>query len=88
MLMEKLQQPPEIRMEDGVAAGQIKIRETSIHLTEIKAVIERVLHLLPGHGIQLAAGITGKDIAMLTALVAFIRDMPLEGKELLHQIHL
>ena len=86
MLMKQLQQPPEIRMQDGISAGQIKIGQPSVHLAEIEAVIERVLHLLPGHGIQLAAGITGEDIAVLAALVAFICYVPLKGKVLFHVV--
>ena len=86
VLLEKLQQPPEIRMQDRVAAGQVEIGQPSVDLAEVEAVIKSILHLLPGHGIQLAAGITGKDIAVLAALVAFIRDMPLEREVLFHII--
>ena len=86
MLMKQLQQTPEIRMEDRVSAGQIKIRKSAIYLTEVKTVVEGFLHLFPCHAVQFPAGITGEDIAVLAALVAFICYVPLKGKVLFHVI--
>jgi hypothetical protein len=73
-------------MQDRVAAGNIKVWQTTIHFTEIKAVIEGVLHLLPSHGIQFFTGIAGKNVTVLAPLVTFVRDMPLKSEILFHLI--
>ncbi len=84
MCLEKLQQPPEILMQDRIASGQIKIRQPSVNLAEVEAVIEGILHLFPGHTVRLPAWISGENVAVLAALVAFICDMPLEREILFH----
>ena len=84
--MKQFQKPPEIRMQNRISAGQIEIREPVVHLTEIKAVVEGVLHLLPGHAVRFTAGIAGEDIAMLAPLVALVCDMPLKRKILFHDV--
>ena len=80
------QQLPEIRVQNGVAAGDVEIRQTVIDLAEVQAVVEGVLHLLPGHCIQLLVAVFRENVAVLAPLVAFIRDMPLERKILFHVI--
>ena len=71
-------------MQDRVSAGNIEIRQTAIHGTEILAVGHHFLHLLPGHAVKLFAGILRKDIAMLAALVTVIGNMPLKSEILFH----
>ncbi len=55
---------------------------------KIKTVIERVLDLLPVHGICFFAGISRKNVAVPAPLVAFIRNVPLKRKILLHFAYL
>ena len=86
--MKQLQHPPEVRVHDRIAAGQIEIRKSAVYFAEIETVIECVLHLLPGHAAWLSAGIAGENIAMLAPLIAFIRDVPLKRKILLHVVTL
>ena len=81
---QQLQQRPEIRVQDGVAAGNIEIRHTAIHFTEVLAVGHHFLHLLPGHAVKLLVSILRKDIAMLAALVTVIGNMPLKSEILFH----
>jgi hypothetical protein len=88
VLMKQLQQPPEVRVQDRISAGQIEIRKSAVYFAEIETVIERVLHLLPGHAAWLSAWIAGENIAMLAPLIAFIRDVPLKRKILLHVVTL
>ena len=82
---EQSQQPPEIRVQDRIAASEIEIRQTAVHFAKVQTVIEGVLHLRPAHGIQLFTSIAGKDIAVPAPLVALIRNMPLKRKILLHR---
>ena len=70
----------------GAGSDRRKIRQTVIDLAEVQAVIERVLHLLPGHRIRLLVAVFRKNVAVLAPLVAFIGDMPLERKILFHVI--
>ena len=86
MLFHESQQLPEIGMQDGVAAGDVEVGQPAIDLTEIQAVEKGVAHLLPGHGIQVFAGILGEDVAVLAALVTCIGDVPLKGKILFHHL--
>ena len=88
VFMKQFQQPPEVRMQDRIAAGQIEIRKSAVNFAEIETVIECVLHLLPGHAVELSAWIAGENIAMLAPLIAFIRDVPLKRKILLHVVTL
>ena len=88
MFVKQFQQPPEVRVQNGIAAGQIEIRKSAVYLTEIETIKECVLHLLPGHAVELAAGIAGENIAMLAPLIAFIRDVPLKRKNLFHVVTL
>ena len=53
----QLQQPPEIRVQNGVAARNIKVGQTVIHLAKVQAVIKGVLYLFPRHSVQLFAGV-------------------------------
>jgi hypothetical protein len=86
LTLKKYQQFPKKRMKDRVAAGNIEIRQSVIDLAEVLAVGDNILHLLPCHALKLAASLSGKNIAMLTALVTFIRDMPLKCKIPAHPI--
>ena len=88
VFMKQFQQTPEVRVQDRIAAGQIEIRKPAVYFAEIETVIECVLHLLPGHAAWLSAGIAGENIAMLAPLIAFIRDVPLKRKILLHVVTL
>ena len=71
-------------MQDWITTGNIEIRCSAIYFTEIKAVIEGVLHLLPVHGKQAGMVSCGVDIAMLTSLVTLVRYMPLKRKIWFH----
>ena len=57
VFVEQIEQPPEIRVQDRIASCQIEVRQSAVHLAEVETVIERVLHLLPAHTVELAAGI-------------------------------
>jgi hypothetical protein len=80
LLLHQLQQLPEVGMEDGVSAGEIKIGKTAIYLAKVQTVVEGILHLLPAHGIQGFAVVFGKNVAVLAPLITFIGDVPLKGK--------
>ena len=86
MLFHKDQQLPEIRVQDGVAAGDVEVGKPVIHPAEIQAVEKGVAHLLPGHGIQVFAGVFGEDVAVLAALVTCIGDVPLKREILFHRL--
>ena len=84
MLFEQRKQLPEVRVQNRVAAGEIKIRCAVIDLTEIKTVVKRILHLIPGHGIEMFAVVFRENITVLAPLVTVIGDVPLERKIRIH----
>ncbi len=51
------QQPPEVGVQDGVAAGDVEVGQAVIHPAHVAAVVHNVLHLFPGHGVQRSAGV-------------------------------
>ena len=55
VLLHQSEQFPEIRVQDRIATRDVEVREAVVHLTEVKAIIKGVLHLLPRHRIQLFA---------------------------------
>ena len=79
---------PEIGMKDRIAAGDIEIRNSVVYFAEVLTVRHDLLHLLPGHALQLLAAFSGKNIAVFAALVTFICDMPLKRKITSHPIPL
>lgn len=68
---QQAQQPPEIGVQDGIAASDVEIGQAVIHLAHVTAVVYNVLHLFPGHGVQLFAVVLRENIAMLAPLIAF-----------------
>ena len=88
VVVEQFKQPPKVRVQDRIAARQIEVRCAAEHLTKIKAVVEGVLHLLPRHGFQAGVLAIREDVAVLAALVALIRDMPLKRKIRFHHDYL
>ena len=84
ILFHKPQKFPEIRVQNWIAASDIKIRQPVIDLAEVQAVIKRVLYLLPVHAVQLLIAIFRKNVAVLAPLIAFIGDVPLKRKILFH----
>ena len=66
----------------------IEIRNPVVYLAEVLAVRHDLLHLLPGHALQLLTAFPGKNIAVLAALVTFICDMPLKRKITSHPVPL
>lgn len=87
VLFHQTAQRPEIRVQDGIAARDIEVGQTSIDLAEIQAVVKSLLHLRPVHGVRCLAVILRKDIAVLASLVTLVRDVPLERK-ILHFVDL
>jgi hypothetical protein len=71
-------------MQDRIAAGNIEIRQAIVYLTEIQTVVKGILHLFPTHCIQPFAVIFGENIAVLTPLVTFVSNVPLERKIRFH----
>ena len=49
----QLEEPPEIRVQDWVAAGDIKIGQPIVDRAKIEALVKGFLELCPAHGIQL-----------------------------------
>ena len=47
VLLHQLTQPPKVRVQNRIAASDVKVRKTVIDLAEVQTVIESVLHLLP-----------------------------------------
>lgn len=85
VLLHQGQQLPEIRVQDGVAAGDVKVGQPAVDIAKVQAVVKGILHLRPGHGIQRLAVVFRKDIAVLATLVALVGDVPLEREILLHR---
>ena len=83
-LVQELGQPPKIGMKNGVAARNVKVRLATDALAERLGLIDDLDHLLPRHALKTSAGTVGKDIAMFAALIAFIGNVPLKSKILLH----
>lgn len=71
-LLHQSQQPPEIRVQDGIAAGDVEVGQAVIHLAEIQTISNNLLHLLPGHGIRLLAVVLREDVAVLAPLIALV----------------
>ena len=71
-------------MQNRIATRKVKIREPVIDIAEVKAIIERFLQLLPRHGVGLATGVTGKNVAMPASLIALVSNVPLERKVFFH----
>ena len=88
VLFQQFQQLPEIRVKDRVAPGDIKIGKPIVNLAEIQAVLESFPDLIPVHKIRLSAVVFRKNIAVFTALIALVCNMPLEGKILFHFVYL
>ena len=85
-LVQELGKAPKIGMKNGVAARNVKVRLTTDALAERLGLVDDLDHLFPRHVLKTGAGTVGKNIAMLATLIAFIRNMPLEGKRrLLHR---
>ena len=85
-LVQKLGKAPKIGMEYGVTARNVKVRLTTDAFAESLGLIDDLDHLLPRHALKTSAGTVGEEIAMFATLIAFIRNMPLEGKRgLLHR---
>jgi hypothetical protein len=84
VFLHQSKQFPEIRMQDRISSGNIKVWDTAKSFAEIQAVLKGLLHLLPCHAIQFFTGITGENVAVFAPLVAFIRDMPLKSEILFH----
>lgn len=78
-------QLPEVRMKDRISAGYIKIWQLIVNPAKILTVSHNLLHLLPCHALKLAAALSRKNVAVLTALVTFICYMPLKRK-IIHPI--
>ena len=85
-LVQELGKAPKIGMKNGVAARNVKVRLTTDALAEGLGLVDDLDHLFPRHALKSGAGTVSKNIAMLATLIAFIRNMPLEGKRrLLHR---
>jgi acyl-CoA synthetase (AMP-forming)/AMP-acid ligase II len=85
ILFHQSEESPEIRMQDRISSGNIKIGQTFIHLAEVEAIVKGVLHLLPCHGIRFFTDISRENIAMFAPLITLIGDVPLKRKILFHK---
>ena len=88
VFVEQFQKPPKIRVQDRIAARDVEIGQTVINLAKVKAIIKSVLHLLKVHRIDLFTGISQKNVTVLAPLIAFICNVPLKSKILLHFAYL
>ena len=77
-LMEQFRQPPEVGVQDGIAAGHVEVRLAADVLAQRFRLVDDFDHLLPRHALEARALALGKDVAVLAALVALVGDMPLE----------
>ena len=77
-LMEQFRKPPEVGVQDGVAAGHVEVRLAADVLAQRLRLVDDFDHLLPRHAFEARALALGKDVAVLAALVALVGDMPLE----------
>ena len=76
--MEELRQTPEVRVQDGVAAGDVEVRLAAKAFAQCLGLVNDLDHLLPRHALEAGALAVGKDVAVLAALVALVGDVPLE----------
>ena len=76
--LHQLHKAPEVRMENRVSSCYVEVRCTAMHLTEIKAVVEGILDLVPCHGLKTGMVSGREDIAVLASLVTLISYMPLK----------
>ena len=79
-LVQKLGKAAKNRDGVWVTARNVKVRLTTDALAEGLSLIDDLDHLLPRHTLKTSALTVGEDIAMFATLIAFIRNMPLEGK--------
>ena len=63
-------QPPEIAMQDGVAAGDVEVRLPTHAVAEIVAAVQHVQHIVPAHRLARHARVLAEQIAVLAALIA------------------
>ena len=79
-LVQQLGEAPEVRVQDGVAAGDVEVRLATEAVAQLLGLVHDLRHLLPGHAIEPRAVAIGENVAVLAALVAFVCDVPLDGK--------
>ena len=87
MLVQKLRQPPKIRVQNGIAAGNIKIWSTVVNLAKIQTVAECLFYLFPCHGNKTSMFTWWINIAMFAPLVTFVSYVPLKTK-MFHWIYI
>ena len=78
LFLKSFQQPPEIRVQNGISPRQVEVRLTAKVPAKILAVFQHCLHIFPRHAVDTFLLAFRKNIAVLATLVAVIGDMPLE----------
>ena len=84
LCLQKFQHLPKILMQYRVATCKVKIRNTVKFSAKVKTIIKDCPYILKRHFRYDASDPPGKNIAMLTSLVALFCDMPLKWKVLFH----
>jgi hypothetical protein len=82
---EEFHQIPKPAMEYGIASGYVEIGNAIRLFAHIQTVVENRFNFSPGHFFNLEMNILGEYIAVLTALVATIGNMPLKS-EIFHNM--
>ena len=77
---EQLEERPEIGMENRITARQVQVGLATVDRAEIVDLVEDGRHVLPAHRGERLFLVPRENIAMLAALVACFRDVPLKGK--------
>ena len=78
--LKQLHEVPEPAVQDGVAPGNVKVRQPVGLLAHVEAIFEYMFHFTPGHLLQLKMVVFRKNIAMLAALVTAVCYVPLKGE--------
>ncbi|ERI69921.1 hypothetical protein HMPREF1548_02821, partial [Clostridium sp. KLE 1755] len=88
MLFQQFQQSPEIRVQNGVASGYVKIRGAGQLSAHIQAVVQHLFHIAIGHLSQLFTAVFRKYIAVPAPLIAVVCYVPLKGEIRVHSVFL
>mgnify|MGYP006988475122 CR=1 FL=1 len=80
VLLEKAEQVPEPAVQDGIAAGEVEVGKAVRLMAHVETVFKNSFNLGPRHFLQPDVVVFRENVAVLTALVTTVGDMPLKSK--------
>jgi hypothetical protein len=84
LIFQKRKQPPKFFVQDGVAAGYVKIGNPLKLGTHAHALFQSLFHTGPIHTADRNMVVFRENVAMDAPLIAVIRNMPLKRKIFVH----